>query len=56
MHIKYERGIGNRAAPADVKFYSAKDPSFYRFEAGAGLRYFAERHQYAARPGQGLFH
>jgi hypothetical protein len=30
MHIKYERGIGNRGAATDVKFYSAKDPSFYQ--------------------------
>lgn len=30
MHIKYERGVGNRAAPADVKFYSAKNPAFYQ--------------------------
>ncbi len=30
LHIKYERGVGNRANPADVKFYSAKNPSFYQ--------------------------
>jgi hypothetical protein len=30
LHIKYEPGVGNRAAPADVKFYSAKNPSFYQ--------------------------
>jgi len=30
MHIKYERGVGNRGNPADVKFYSAKNPSFYQ--------------------------
>jgi hypothetical protein len=30
MHIKYERGVGNRGAASDVKFYSAKDPSFYQ--------------------------
>ena len=30
LHIKYERGVGNRAAPAEVKFYSAKNPSFYQ--------------------------
>ncbi len=30
VHIKYEPGVGNRAAPADVKFYSAKNPSFYQ--------------------------
>jgi hypothetical protein len=27
LHIKYEHGVGNKGAPADVKFYSAKDPS-----------------------------
>ena len=30
LHIKYERGVANRAAPAEVKFYSAKNPSFYQ--------------------------
>jgi hypothetical protein len=30
LHIKYERGAGNRATPADVKFYSAKDPNFFQ--------------------------
>jgi hypothetical protein len=30
MHIKYERGVGNKGNPADVKFYSSKDPSFYQ--------------------------
>lgn len=30
LHIKYERGIGNRARPADVKFYSAKNPAFFQ--------------------------
>ncbi len=30
MHIKYERGAGNRQAAADVKFYSAKDPNFFQ--------------------------
>src|SRR5437867_8668909 len=30
LHIKYERGVANRTAPADVKFYSAKNPSFYQ--------------------------
>jgi len=30
LHIKYERGAGNRQAVADVKFYSAKDPSFFQ--------------------------
>jgi hypothetical protein len=30
LHIKYERGVANRAAPSEVKFYSAKNPSFYQ--------------------------
>lgn len=30
MHIEYERGVGNRRAPREVKFYSAKNPSFYQ--------------------------
>jgi hypothetical protein len=30
LHIKYEGGVGNRGNPADVKFYSAKNPSFYQ--------------------------
>jgi hypothetical protein len=30
MHINYERGVGNRGNPADVKFYSAKTPTFYQ--------------------------
>ena len=27
LHIKYEHGVGNRGNAADVKFYSAKNPS-----------------------------
>jgi hypothetical protein len=30
MHIQYERGVGNKGNPSDVKFYSAKNPSFYQ--------------------------
>ena len=30
MHIQYERGVANRANPADTKFYSAKNPAFYQ--------------------------
>jgi hypothetical protein len=30
LHVKYERGVGNRGNPADVKFYSAKNPVFYQ--------------------------
>ena len=27
LHVKYEHGVGNKGAAADVKFYSAKNPS-----------------------------
>jgi hypothetical protein len=30
LHIKYEQSVGNRGNPADVKFYSAKNPTFYQ--------------------------
>jgi hypothetical protein len=30
LHIKYERGNANRAAPTETKFYSAKTPTFYQ--------------------------
>jgi hypothetical protein len=30
LHIKYERGTGNRANPTDVTFYSAKNPTYYQ--------------------------
>jgi hypothetical protein len=30
MHIKFEEGVGNRSNPADAKFYSAKNPTFYQ--------------------------
>ena len=30
MHIKYERGAANKGNPAEVKFYSAKNPGFYQ--------------------------
>jgi hypothetical protein len=30
MHIKYERGVANKGNPAEVKFYSAKNPNFYQ--------------------------
>lgn len=30
LHIKYERGVANKAASADVKFYSGKNPTFYQ--------------------------
>jgi len=30
MHIKYQRGVANKGNPAEVRFYSAKNPSFYQ--------------------------
>jgi hypothetical protein len=30
MHIKYERGVGNKGNPNEVRFYSAKNPTFYQ--------------------------
>jgi len=30
LHIKYERGIGNKGNPSDGKFYSAKNPDFFQ--------------------------
>jgi hypothetical protein len=30
MHILYERGVANKGNPAEVRFYSAKNPSFYQ--------------------------
>jgi hypothetical protein len=30
MHIRFERGSANKGNPADVKFYSAKNPAFYQ--------------------------
>lgn len=30
LHIKYERGVGNRGNANDTKFYSAKTPGFYQ--------------------------
>jgi hypothetical protein len=30
LHIKYERGVGNKGNPNDTKFYSAKNPGFYQ--------------------------
>jgi len=30
MHIKYERGVGNKGNVSDAKFYSARNPGFYQ--------------------------
>jgi hypothetical protein len=30
LHIKYERGVGNKGNPAETKFYSAKNPGFFQ--------------------------
>jgi hypothetical protein len=30
LHLKYERGVGNKGNPSDTKFYSAKNPGFFQ--------------------------
>ena len=30
LHLKYERGVASKANPADIKFYSGKNPGFYQ--------------------------
>jgi len=30
MHIRFERGVGNKANAADTRFYSARNPGFYQ--------------------------
>ena len=30
LHITFTPGVSNKANPAEVKFYSAKNPSFYQ--------------------------
>jgi hypothetical protein len=30
LHIKFEKGVGNRGNPNETKFYSAKNPTFYQ--------------------------
>jgi hypothetical protein len=30
MHIKYERGVGNKGNPSETKFYSAKNPAYFQ--------------------------
>jgi len=30
LHVKFERGAGNKTNPTDTKFYSAKTPSFFQ--------------------------
>jgi hypothetical protein len=30
MHVKYERGVGNRNNPTQTRFYSSKTPTFYQ--------------------------
>lgn len=30
MHIKYERGVGNKGNPSETRFYSAKNPTFFQ--------------------------
>ena len=56
LHISYEPGVGNRGAPNEVKFYSAKNPELLPdLEAGAGAGYSAERHDESSRPREGVF-
>ena len=33
MHITYERGVGNRRAPREVRYYSAENPDFFRISS-----------------------
>jgi hypothetical protein len=30
MHLKYEKGVGNKGNPNDARFYSAKNPTFFQ--------------------------
>ena len=30
LHIKYEKGVGNRGNPNETRFYSAKTPTFFQ--------------------------
>lgn len=30
LHIKFERGVGNKTNPTETKFYSAKTPAFFQ--------------------------
>jgi hypothetical protein len=30
MHIRFEKGVGNKTNPADTRFYSARTPSFFQ--------------------------
>ena len=30
MHIRFEKGVGNKTNPTDTRFYSAKTPSFFQ--------------------------
>jgi hypothetical protein len=30
LHVKYERGVGNKGNPAETRFYSAKNPAFFQ--------------------------
>lgn len=30
LHIKFEKGVGNKGNPNETKFYSAKNPAFYQ--------------------------
>ena len=30
LHIRFEKGVGNKGNPSETKFYSAKNPAFYQ--------------------------
>jgi len=30
VHITFERGVRNKGNPSEIRFYSAKNPSFYQ--------------------------
>ena len=30
MHITFERGVGNKRDPREIRFYSAENPDFYQ--------------------------
>ena len=54
LHIKYERGVGNKGNPADTKFDSAKNPSFIRPRARNKNSTSAQYHHQSRLPRQGV--
>ena len=56
LHIKYERGVGNKGNPSDTKFYSAKNPGFFQISRQEQvLDILAQRDDQSSRPGEGVF-